>query len=94
MPGGDDDDLVEEMMTDREAFPENNHYQTEQHNSKAAKFMALYDDAKSRELRQEQIYAKCIDKECTFKPVLITQKSKLSKSLVKEVKMQVRSKSG
>lgn len=94
MPGGDDDDLVGEEITDRDAFPEENHYQTEQPNAKTAKFMALYDDAKSRELRQEQIYAKCIDKECTFKPALITQKSKLSQSLVKEVKMRVRSKSG
>ena len=51
MPGGDDDDLVGEEITDRDAFPEENHYQTEQPNAKTAKFMALYDDAKSRELR-------------------------------------------
>ena len=42
------------------------------------KFMSLYDDAKHRNLRQEHIYNKCIDKECTFKPKLVTQTSKLS----------------
>ena len=51
----------------------------------ADKFIALYDDAKHRNLRQEHIYAKCIDKECTFKPELITQKSKISQSTIKEV---------
>jgi hypothetical protein len=29
MPGGDDDDLVGEMLTDRELFPENNNNQVE-----------------------------------------------------------------
>ena len=51
MPTGDDDDLVGEELTDREAFPEGYQFPTEQPIPKAAKFMALYDDAKSRELR-------------------------------------------
>lgn len=57
------------------------------------KFLALYDDAKHRNLRQEHIYAKCFDKECTFKPKLITKESKVSQKTVQEVQMQVYNKS-
>lgn len=35
------------------------------------------------------MYAKCIDKECTFKPDMITKKSNLSKKVVKEVQEEV-----
>jgi hypothetical protein len=55
--------------------------------------MALYDDAKHRILRKEHIYSNCIDQECTFKPKLITQHSKVSKSTVKEAQKVVRNKS-
>lgn len=37
------------------------------------KHTMLYDDAKHRLMRQEHIYSKCIDRECTFKPDLITK---------------------
>ena len=37
------------------------------------KHTMLYDDAKHRLMRQEHIYSKCIDRECTFKPQLITK---------------------
>ena len=60
---------------------------------KEEKFLALYDDAKHRILRKEHIYSNCIDQECTFKPKLITQHSKVSKSTVKEVQQVVRNKS-
>lgn len=60
---------------------------------KEEKFLALYDDAKHRILRKEHIYSNCIDQECTFKPRLITQHSKVSKSTVKEVQRVVRDKS-
>lgn len=55
--------------------------------------MALYDDAKHRILRKEHIYSNCIDQECTFKPKLITQHSKVSQNTVKEVQKLVRDKS-
>lgn len=70
MPDGDDDDLVDDMLTDRQVFPEAEagalqEYQAQSHSYlhpvleqqpvqvKPKKFMSLYDDAKSRELRQE-----------------------------------------
>jgi hypothetical protein len=66
MPGGDYDDDIEDQP------PEDIHETKSQRNKYYApnneKFMALYDDAKHRNLRQEHIYAKCYDKECTFKP--------------------------
>lgn len=37
-------------------------------NSKLDKFMLLYDDALKRKQRKEEIYAKCLDSECTFQP--------------------------
>lgn len=98
MPGGDDDDDIEDMSDEEQEFGNTyNGKSTKGANSKplpcAEKFIALYDDAKHRNLRQEHIYAKCIDKECTFKPDLITQKSKISQSTIKEVQKQVRDKS-
>ena len=54
------------------------------------KHTMLYDDAKHRQMRQEHIYSKCIDRECTFKPALITKKSRLSQNTVKEVQEVVR----
>ena len=56
----------------------------------ADKHTSLYDDAKHRQMRQEHIYSKCIDRECTFKPALITKKSKLSQNTIKEVQEVVR----
>lgn len=100
MPGGDDDDDIEDMSDEEQEFGKA--YDSKGQGSKgvnskplpcAEKFIALYDDAKHRNLRQEHIYAKCIDKECTFKPDLITQKSKISQSTIKEVQKQVRDKS-
>lgn len=37
-----------------------------------SKHMLLYEDAIQRNLRHEVIYSKSIDKECTFRPELIT----------------------
>ena len=36
------------------------------------KHLLLYEEAKQRNFRQDVIYSNCIDKECTFKPKLIT----------------------
>ena len=58
-------------------------------NMNLSKHEALYFDAKYRSQRQREIYAKCIDKECTFKPDMITKKSNLSKKVVKEVQEEV-----
>lgn len=53
--------------------------------------MSLYNDAKQRNLKQDEKRGKSKDKECTFQPELITQKSKVSQNLIKlcgkEVKM-------
>ena len=54
-----------------------------------SKHEALYNDAKYRSQRQRDIYSRCIDKECTFKPHMITKKSNLSKKMVKEVQEEV-----
>lgn len=56
----------------------------------ASKHVALYNDAKFRSQRQEQIYSRCIDKECTFKPKLITKESVVSKKTVREVQEEVK----
>ena len=53
------------------------------------KHQALYEDAKHRNLRHEHIYSKCIDRECTFKPKLVTKNSKLSQKTVLEVQNEV-----
>lgn len=45
---------------------------------KKNKFNELYEDAKQRFERQDKIYSACVDKECTFKPKLVTEDSKLS----------------
>ena len=82
MPGGDDDDDVEDQ-------PPEDIYESKSkrkfHAPHNGKFLALYDDAKHRNLRQEHIYAKCYDRECTFKPELITKNSKVSQNTIKEV---------
>lgn len=114
MPGGDDDEMVEDDMGDPNptfdvhqasqvasidqgatlesskppmAKDDSKHYQTAAQIPvpNEGKFLALYDDAKHRLLRKEHIYANCIDQECTFKPKLITQHSKVSKNTVREV---------
>lgn len=51
-----------------------------------SKFLALYNDAKYRNLRKEQIYANCLDQECTFKPTLVTKGSKVSQTTVKKAR--------
>jgi hypothetical protein len=51
-----------------------------------SKFNALYNDAKYRNVRKEQIYANCLDAECTFKPELVTKSSKLSQTTVKKAR--------
>ena len=43
------------------------------------KFSNLYEDAMMRQERQQKVYSMCIDKECTFKPRMVSQESKLSK---------------
>ena len=40
-------------------------------NNKLDKFKLLYDDAIKRKQRKDEIYAKCLDSECTFQPDLI-----------------------
>lgn len=50
-----------------------------------SKHDALYNDAKSRFYRKREIYSRCIQDECTFKPERITKKSSLSRKVVKEV---------
>jgi hypothetical protein len=111
MPGGDDDDEVEEIPEDISDSGDEGHVskvmdisiemktktnpKSKQSTSQSRtgnfkppdndKFLALYDDAKHRNLRQEHIYAKCFDKECTFKPRLVTKQSKVSQMTVKEV---------
>ena len=118
MPGGDDDDEVEDIPEDT-CFLQGLHQQQqlavdeeqecddqdqtnldeeEERQIKPDKFMSLYNDAKQRDLRHVEKRGKSKDKECTFQPQLITQKSKVSQNLIKlcgkEVKMQIRSKSG
>ena len=119
MPGGDDDDEVEDIPEDT-CFLQGLHQQQqlavdeeqecddqdqtnldeeeEERQIKPDKFMSLYNDAKQRDLRHVEKRGKSKDKECTFQPELITQKSKVSQNLIKlcgkEVKMQIRSKSG
>lgn len=87
MPEGDDDDEIEDQPPDD--IYDNRVNKNKFHAPHNEKFMALYDDAKHRNFRQEHIYAKCYDKECTFKPELITQKSKVSQNTIKEVKSYV-----
>ena len=53
------------------------------------KHEALYADAKHRLLRHEHIYSKCIDKECTFKPKLVTKDSHCSQQTIQEVQRNV-----
>lgn len=55
--------------------------------------MALYADAQHRLMRKHNIYSRCIDKECTFQPQLITKNSKISIQTVKQVKEAVRNRS-
>ena len=118
MPGGDDDDDVDDVSEDisdseiegngqrfldiSQANTKNNTMNRSGDNQSRqnfikpvdnSKFLALYDDAKHRNLRQEHIYAKCFDKECTFKPTLVTKKSKISQMTVKEVQKEVYEKS-
>ena len=61
----------------------------DEENVNLPKHQALYNDAKHRLLRHEHIYSKCIDRECTFKPKLITKESILSQNLIQEVKNEV-----
>ena len=92
MPGGDDDVLDEipesyiEQTTDVNDI---DHAEFIVDGGVKSKFTALYEDAFHRNMRQKHIYSKCIDKECTFKPQLITKKSKLSKQMVNEVRTRV-----
>lgn len=46
------------------------------------KFQELYDEAKLRKDRQEKVYDVQLDKECTFKPHLVTKDSKLAKTVL------------
>ena len=48
------------------------------------KFQELYDEARQRRERQERINSACLDKECTFRPRLVTKDSKLSKTVLQE----------
>ena len=48
------------------------------------KFMELYEEAKQRKERLEKVQAELLDKECTFKPHLVTKDSKLTQSVLSE----------
>ena len=93
MPGGDEDDIEEfpdqENLLDSNLNSKNNLSKSNIKQNVHDKFSALYDDARHRNLRQEHIYSKCIDKECTFKPELITKHSKISIKTVNDVKNEV-----
>ena len=43
------------------------------------KFHELYDDARLRKERFEMVKKEMLDKECTFKPHLVTKDSRLTK---------------
>lgn len=51
---------------------------------KDRKFMELYEEAKQRKERLEKVQAELLDKECTFKPHLVTKDSKLTASILQE----------
>lgn len=96
IPIGDDDDDIEEYPDPDEELIETHNplsCQLLQQSEKSNKFLALYEDAQQRNLRQENIYSKCIDKECTFQPQLVTKFSKISIQTLKKVKKANRSKS-
>jgi hypothetical protein len=96
MPLGDEDDIDADEFPDGEdcfMIDDLNISGMGPVDPTCSKYEALYNDAKHRNMRQEYIYSKCIDKECTFKPDLITKKSKISINTVKEVQEQVRHKS-
>jgi hypothetical protein len=46
------------------------------------KFQELYDEAKLRKERYEKVKIEMLDKECTFKPHLVTKESKVSRSII------------
>jgi len=93
MPCGDnDEDIIDENLDESELLC-NPPQKSDSKKLNDGKFMALYDDAKHRTLRKEHIYKKCVDKECTFKPKLITQDSKISKMTIKEVQKRVQDRS-
>lgn len=52
--------------------------------SPQCKFQELYDEARQRRERQERVSSACLDKECTFRPRLVTKDSKLSKTVLQE----------
>jgi hypothetical protein len=52
----------------------------------------LYMDAKERKMRKEKLQYINIDKNCTFKPTLVANNSKLSLNIVREVHDEVKEK--
>ena len=75
MPLGDEDDIDADEFPDGEdcfMIDDLNISGMGPVDPTCSKYEALYNDAKHRNMRQEYIYSKCIDKECTFKPDLIT----------------------
>ncbi len=45
---------------------------------KDRKFMELYEEAMKREERKRKVETEILDKECTFKPHLVTKESRLT----------------
>ena len=50
--------------------------------TQGTKFHELYDDARLRKERFEMVKKEMLDKECTFKPHLVTKESRLTKSML------------
>lgn len=49
---------------------------------KDRKFQELYDEALRREERKKKVEQEILDKECTFKPHLVTKESRLTQSVL------------
>ena len=47
-------------------------------NAKDRKFLELYEEAMKREERKKKVETEILDKECTFKPHLVTKESRLT----------------
>lgn len=55
-----------------------------------SKHEQLYEDAKFREHRKNDVYANLVPKSCTFQPNLITKTSKVSKRNVRDARDDMR----
>ena len=51
--------------------------------------MELYEEAMKREERKRKVESEILDKECTFKPHLITKESRLTQSVLQDCLSQI-----